>query len=110
MEKHKERELQEHRDNVDKLKQAAKHREKEDERAKRRLYKELPYKPKVVAGRKHCQVGNCQFILKYKRYKEGSRTCHVCKEDVDHACYSCLSENHEYDVCKECYKNVQCVM
>lgn len=60
--KQRERQLQEHKDEVDKLKEAAKRREKEDEMAWRRSNKEMPYNLRIVARSKQCQIGDGQFV------------------------------------------------
>ena len=75
-------------------------------RIKKRLNREMPYKPEVIHGSKRCQMPNCNEILKHKRYQEESRECDICDVTIKYACYSCLGGLHEYDVCKECYETL----
>ena len=69
----------------------------------KRLSRIMPYKPENITGSKHCQMTNCQSVLKYKRCPQNSKSCNMCTVIVEYSCYSCTSGLHEYHVCKDCY-------
>ena len=88
---------------MERVEQEEKQREKQDKKDIKRLNRIMPYKPENIKGTKHCQMTNCQSLLKYRRYAIDSKTCNICTENIKYSAYSCVSGAHEWHACKSCY-------